>query len=664
MTGFVLCLALLSVAVSVYGDLSGCLGANDVNRFKKLSQRVASNSSSAGRDIFFALQLAGMSQSIDKLCKCDALSDKLRSPRSPVDAYYLVQAGDLCSCGLKLPKALTQALVDALQVWYYLISMRLDASNFSVLQSDDVSTVAAAILLSRKFKASTAETEEAAFNHLKSLVLVDGELNISFSDVNTSTSKIHFLLEALLALKDEPYASQFITDVVEKVFQLIPGGDGDSLADATFIFPLSSLSAKKLRIEKNGLKAAAEQLLSLKYSDDAFSLYLAYKSLEVIRSYKAAPVYLSLENALFTNGQVGQHNLKVIAYDLLGHLQEIDEVELISLKVVGKDSFVMQNVKEKGNTVSFAGENLAPGRYGVNFAATLKEKTTTIRFQTAIIVGDAQIEVTEVYAGLSDSKQTTSSELSEVKAQNSFSGLSASAQALDVLHVMYQVQASRKPHQSMVRLTNTETGNTAVFAAARLGDGSLATEYHVSIAFADEVEAFAYESGEYLLSVLVADVTFTTPVEWIVGSVDLKFPTKSAPNLPLYARSLLHTSDTTLRPLPEVEHAMRPPAKRASSFMSGLFTLLTLTPLAVFLFFNLSLRPNFARLKSLSSAVFVACLVAIVLLYAGYWLALDGVSFYDTIKYICFLFPVTIFVGRYALTSVASVRLAEGTKNK
>lgn len=536
--------------------------------------------------------------------------------------------------------------------------------NASPSQSDDVSTVAAALLLSRKFKASTAETEEAAFDHLKSLVLVDGELNFSFSDVNTSTSKIHFLLEALLALKDEPYASRFTADIVEKVFQLIPGGDGDSLADATFIFPLSSLSAKKLRIEKTGLKAAAEQLLSMKYSDDAFSLYFAYKSLEVIRSYKAAPLYLSLENTLFTSGQVGQHHLKVVAYDLLGEVQEIEEVELISLKVVGKDSFVMQNVKEKGNTVSFAAENLAPGRYGVNIAATLKEKATTIRFQTAIIVGDMQVDVTEVYAGLSDSKEITSSELTEVKSQNSFSGLSASAQALDVLHVMYQVQASRKPQQSMVRLTNTETGNTAVFAAARLGDGSLAMEYHVAIAIADEIEAFAYESGEYVLSILVADVTFSTPVEWVVGSVDLKFPPKNVQNLPLYARSLLHTSDTTLRPLPEVEHVMRPPARRASSFMSALFTLLTFAPLAVFVFFNLSLRPNFARLKSLSSAVFVACLVAILLLYIGYWLALDGVSFYDTIKYICFLFPVTIFVGRYALSSVASVRLAEGTKKK
>jgi len=562
-----------------------------------------------------------------------------------VDAYYLFQAGDLCSCGLKLPKALTQALADA-------------------LESDDVSTVAAALLLSRKFKVSTTETEEAAFNHLKGLVFVDGELNISFSDVNTSTSKIHFLLEALLALKDEPYANQFITEVVEKVFHLLPGGDGDSLADATFIFPLSSLSSKKLRIEKNGLKAAAEQLLSLKYSDDAFSLYLTYKSLEVIRSYKAAPIYLSLENAIFTNGQVGQHNLKVVAYDLLGDAQDIEEIELISLKVVGKDSFVMQNVKEKGNTVSFAGENLAPGRYGVTIAVTLKEKATIVRFQTAIIVADTQIDVSEVYAGLSDSKQTTSSELTEVKLQNACSGLSASAQALDVLHVMYQVQANRKPHQSMVRLTNTETGRTAVFTAARLEDGSLATEYHVAIAFADEVEAFAYESGEYVLSILVADVTFGTPVEWIVGSIDLKFPTKTVPNLPLYARSLLHTSDTTLKSLPEVEHAMRPPARRASSFMSGLFTLLTLTPLAIFVFFNLSLRPNFARLKSLSSAVFVASLVAIVLLYAGYWLALDGVSFYDTIKYICFLFPITIFVGRYALTSVANVRLAEGAKKK
>jgi len=643
MTGFISLFAILSLLSLACGDLSTFFSGADVNRFKKLSQRVASNSSSTGRDIFFALQLSGISQSIDKLCKCDFFSEKLRSPRSPMEAHYLSEAGDLCNCGVKLPKTIIQALVDA-------------------LQSDDITTVAAAIMLSRKFKLSNGEAEEAAFNRLKDLVLIDGDLNISFSDVNSSSTKIHFLLEALITLKDETYASQFIAEVVEKVFQLIPGGDGDSLSDATFLLPLSALSSKKLRLEKNSLKTAAEQLLSLKYSDDVYTLYLAYKSLEIIRSYKAAPVYLSLETAQFDYGQVAQHNLKVVAHDVLGEALEMEEVELISLKVVGKDSFVMQNVKVQGNTISFGQENLSPGRYGVNIAVTLKGKTTANRFQTAIIVADTSVMVNDVYVGITDSKQASSSELSEIRSQNSFSGASASVLALDVLHVMYQVQASRKPHQSMVRLTNVESGKTVVFNAARLGDGTLTTEYHLAVAFADEVEAFGYESGEYIVSILIGDSTFAAPVEWIVGSIEIKFPAKAVQNLPLYARSLLHTSDTTLRALPEVEHVMRPPARRASSFVAALFTLLTLSPLAIFVLFNLSLKPNFARLKSLSSSLFVACVLAIFLLYAGYWLALDGATFYDTIRYIFFLFPVTIFVGLYALKSVTNVRLAEAAK--
>jgi len=216
----------------------------------------------------------------------------------------------------------------------------------------------------------------------------------------------------------------------------------------------------------------------------------------------------------------------------------------------------------------------------------------------------------------------------------------------------------KKPHQSFVRFTNLNSGVSTVFPSKRSGDGP-EYEYTSSVILAEEVDSYNYASAAYTISILVGDATFAVPLEWIVGSIDLKFPSKPVVNLPLYAKSLLHTSDNTLQALPQIEHQMRPPAQRASDFMAGTFTLLTLVPLVVFVGFNVSLKPNVTYLKSPVSIAFVLCLAGTLLLYSGYWLAIEGLSFYRTIKYLGFSFPVTLFLGYYSLQSVMKLREAK-----
>ena len=50
-----------------------------------------------------------------------------------------------------------------------------------------------------------------------------------------------------------------------------------------------------------------------------------------------------------------------------------------------------------------------------------------------------------------------------------------------------------------------------------------------------------------------------------------------------------------------------------------------------------------------SSLAFVGSIGAILALYVAYWLSLPGVSFYQTIYYLCILFPVAIFAGGRAI---------------
>jgi hypothetical protein len=109
---------------------------------------------------------------------------------------------------------------------------------------------------------------------------------------------------------------------------------------------------------------------------------------------------------------------------------------------------------------------------------------------------------------------------------------------------------------------------------------------------------------------------------------------------------------------------MRPDAKRASNIMATIFTALTWLPLLAYIIFVLSLSPNLQLLISLPSLSLLACLAAILSLYISYWLALDGASFYETIRYLCFLFPTIMVVGRYALMVLTANRLVKEKKTK
>jgi hypothetical protein len=212
-----------------------------------------------------------------------------------------------------------------------------------------------------------------------------------------------------------------------------------------------------------------------------------------------------------------------------------------------------------------------------------------------------------------------------------------------------------------VKFTHVESGTDSYFVGASDGaisDG-LGSKFKVAVALGQELETFSQLSGEYTISILVADVAYAAPIEWVVGSATIAFPPKVVKDHPLYAKSLLHASDVTLSALPEIVHQMRPPAKRASIFMSTTFTALTLAPLAILIVFILSLKPNLNRLQSLSSMLFLGAIAAVLLLYASYWLSLKGFSFYETIKYICILTPVVAVIGRNALASVTEVRRAE-----
>jgi hypothetical protein len=260
-----------------------------------------------------------------------------------------------------------------------------------------------------------------------------------------------------------------------------------------------------------------------------------------------------------------------------------------------------------------------------------------------------------------------------VPSPNSASDLAASAAADDYVHVSFGVSTPskvgkrfQKPHQVFVKFTHVESGTSTYFVGASegtLGESAVGAKYRVAVAVAKEVETFKHLSGTYTVSILASDVAYVNPTEWVVGSIDLTLPVKAKPHFALYTKPLMYESDNTLAPLSEIVHQMRPPAKRASAFMATVFTAAVVVYLVGFVSHVLSLSPNLHRMRSLSSYLFVICMVTLMLLIVGYWLALDAFDFYDTIKYLCILVPITMVVGSSAIASVTHARLEETTKS-
>ena len=316
-------------------------------------------------------------------------------------------------------------------------------------------------------------------------------------------------------------------------------------------------------------------------------------------------------------------------------------------------------------------DGIVPGSYSLEVAATVPNQSKSIQTTLNFVI-EGVINISDVYIGVSESKEAFLSELTTVSEQNSVTSLAASALTNDVLHIAFSINTPskvgkrfQKPHQVFVKFTHMELGSNSFFVG--VSDGQLAdsglsgSKFKVVVSMGKEVETFMHQSGKHIVSILASDTIYGTSLEWIVGTTELTFPVKVVKQHPLYAKALLDESDNTLKPLPEITHIMRPPSARASAFMATIFTFLVMIPLVIFIQFVLSLSPNLNRLKSMSSLLFVCSIIGLVVLILAYWFSMEGASFYQTIRYLCFLVPITAVIGRSAIASVTKVRL-EGNK--
>lgn len=533
----------------------------------------------------------------------------------------------------------------------------------SLVQADNLKQVAGGVLAANTFGGLTTDDKKNAISRIASFMAADGSFKMSPEDEVGTAANAHFALEILAAVAgDSTSGSDLAVDVFEKAFQMLPGGEYEGEPDVTLMVPLSKLTDKKLRLVGDRLNVVAESLLNKRHSSCMTSVSRVYDSLQLVAQYKASPVHVSFaQNRFDANPQT--HKLQVVAKSILGEDLPLEAVEVVAVKTIGKDSAHFAGEKFENDVLDMSSASLGPGRYLAQVTVTVAGRPKSLPHQAYFAVADA-VTIRDVrFQLVGGSDDATSTEPEAIKAQNSLQAGTASAMAGDSVRVTFQVAskhdgaATRKPHQAVVRFTHRDSGRSAVFIAKRSGDSTSALHYEVKFSVADSMARFDHLSGAYVVTVEVGDAAYAAPVEWVLGTVTIALPAKKSEHLPLYAKSLLHTSDVTLQALPEITHVMRPPAKRASNFMATVFTALTAAPLLVFVGFVLSLRPNLFRLGSLPCVAALVCLALMLGLYVSYWLALPGVSFYETIRFLCILTPITVVVGSFALSSVKAMRL-------
>lgn len=204
------------------------------------------------------------------------------------------------------------------------------------------------------------------------------------------------------------------------------------------------------------------------------------------------------------------------------------------------------------------------------------------------------------------------------------------AQSGQHLNVVFEIADEEgnalKPHQSFVRLTNKETKVSTYFVAepttSAVGDKKGA--HKLSLDLSDRKSLYsAADAGMYDVFVIVGDAAISNPVEWRIGTVSLvpaEAPAKS-PEI-LYSKPLLHESDTTRKPLKEIEHIFRAPEKRAPAIVSTAATVAVLGAFGVWVLtaMGLGLRLSLPATAIHWAAGFYSSFLAVLLLFAAYWL--------------------------------------------
>lgn len=318
--------------------------------------------------------------------------------------------------------------------------------------------------------------------------------------------------------------------------------------------------------------------------------------------------------------------LEMNAINVLGEDVDSDHVKIEVLSISNTDT--NGNNIYKGS-LKFPSSTLSSGRYEIEMNMNIQGRTKAVPaiayFNIPSTIANAKDMIKDVKIGLiKSSSQINKSDLEVVKKQMSFSGSVPHVEdGQHKLHIQYTSASSSADF--LICLTNTDSNHDIVICSP-VSSGE--TKYKTTIALAENAKLFQYTSGTYLVEIVGTSAHYSGSFK--IGILDIGFGTPSFKIEPLYTKALLDESDRTTEPLPEIQHAMRPPPKRASLVLSLGFTAIPVIMFLVFVGFYLKSFSSISKQMKFGkmSVGFLTCIFGCIGLISSFWLGFS--SFYET----------------------------------
>ena len=166
---------------------------------------------------------------------------------------------------------------------------------------------------------------------------------------------------------------------------------------------------------------------------------------------------------------------------------------------------------------------------------------------------------------------------------------------------------------------------------------------------------FDYEAGEFTLSLLCGDLLLATPLRVELARASIDFGAAPAkPVFPIYSKPLTYESESSVKPLKEIEHVFRQENKNPFFLFPLAFSVAVVALIPLLLLGWKSVGAEVlvdSAVKRVSKLVFFFCIVAIALLYVVFWIGWNMISL---LKVLIPLVLLTILVGNRALSSLCS----------
>ena len=194
--------------------------------------------------------------------------------------------------------------------------------------------------------------------------------------------------------------------------------------------------------------------------------------------------------------------------------------------------------------------------------------------------------------------------------------------------------------QATIYFVNEKSNEEIIFIADQ---DRISKVYNKDINLAYRGKEFSYESGNYLVKLVVGDSLIEQAISWQLGKLNIQFNQDASIESSWLERYLAK---------PEIVHQFRQPEKRPPTLVSHAFTLLCLSPILILLVCWFALGINLAKFTfSLSAILFHGSLLLVFALYTLFFIRLN---MFTTCKCLSGVLATLFLSGHYLLKRLAS----------